>query len=346
MSTELLTMQSFPAPRYREPELDLKMASEISNLYNTQDGWAFSPPGNESRITSANYMRFIVPRTSKADGRLEQKLGYEQEVECSKETSPNERIPPPAYTDIGIRLDYSTASNTTTSTSPSAFGTTSIYTEPSMFTATNALAPSQDTTTISPLQTHVDLEETSPRSEGSFSFDTLPRAPMSTNFIEYTTNEQQIPGRQSSGSSQISPDHYPPSQKHSGTGRRRRSEFAVVGSARAIYLEKNRKAASKCRSKQKRQQENLVEEARDVERINRALKAEVEMLKSGMRELMDIVGQHTHCSDSRLKQYVQREADRLATGCMHTSFRSQSSKSSSSSHGFLLLETIASPNSF
>ncbi|KAF2028369.1 hypothetical protein EK21DRAFT_49002, partial [Setomelanomma holmii] len=101
-----------------------------------------------------------------------------------------------------------------------------------------------------------------------------------------------------------------------------------VGSARAVYLEKNRKAASKCRSKQKRQQEDLVEEARDVERRNRALKAEVELLKGGMRELMDIVGQHTHCSDSRLKLYVQREADRLATGCVRPPLHVQPSESS------------------
>ena len=107
-------------------------------------------------------------------------------------------------------------------------------------------------------------------------------------------------------------------ESHSSTlpqgqvGRRRGSEYAEPGSARAIYLEKNRKAASKCRSKQKRQQEELVEAARDVERRNKKLKAEVESLKSGMRDLMELVGQHTNCPDARLKLYLQREADRLA----------------------------------
>ncbi|KAF2258193.1 hypothetical protein CC78DRAFT_423505, partial [Lojkania enalia] len=75
-------------------------------------------------------------------------------------------------------------------------------------------------------------------------------------------------------------------------------------SARAIYLEKNRKAASKCRSKQKKQQEQLVETARVVERQNKMLKAEVELLRGDMRELMQLVGQHSHCPDARLRNYL------------------------------------------
>ncbi|KAL6703390.1 hypothetical protein ACN47E_009732 [Coniothyrium glycines] len=93
---------------------------------------------------------------------------------------------------------------------------------------------------------------------------------------------------------------------------KRRFKHAEPGSARSIYLEKNRKAASKCRSKQKMQQEELVETARDTERRNRELKAEVEYLQNGMRDLMEIVGQHAQCPDGRLRSYVQREADRLA----------------------------------
>lgn len=116
-------------------------------------------------------------------------------------------------------------------------------------------------------------------------------------------------------------------------GRRRGSEYAEPGSARAVYLEKNRKAASKCRTKQKRQQEDLIETAREVERRNRILKAEVEILKSGMRDLMEVVGQHSNCPDARLKLYVQREADRLATGGILPSPISNSSYSGRSSNG-------------
>lgn len=60
-----------------------------------------------------------------------------------------------------------------------------------------------------------------------------------------------------------------PTMSKSQVGRRRGSDSAEPGSARAVYLEKNRKAASKCRSKQKRQQEELIETARDVERRNK-----------------------------------------------------------------------------
>lgn len=85
------------------------------------------------------------------------------------------------------------------------------------------------------------------------------------------------------------------------------------GSARAICLKKNRKAAKKCRSKQKKQQEALVETARDMERNNKQLKAEVELLKGDVRDLIGIVIQHGSCSDQRLSIYVQRKADHLAT---------------------------------
>ncbi|KAK7178781.1 hypothetical protein DPSP01_013547 [Paraphaeosphaeria sporulosa] len=94
--------------------------------------------------------------------------------------------------------------------------------------------------------------------------------------------------------------------------RRRSSDKAEPGSARAVYLEKNRHAASKCRTKQKRQQEDLVETARDAERKNKVLKSEVELLKSDLRGLMELVGQHHECPDGRLRTYLQLEADRLS----------------------------------
>ncbi|KAF1954347.1 hypothetical protein CC80DRAFT_359264, partial [Byssothecium circinans] len=95
------------------------------------------------------------------------------------------------------------------------------------------------------------------------------------------------------------------------TRRRRNSSAAEPGSARAAYLEKNRKAASKCRNKQKQQQDELVETAREVERKNKVLKAEVELLKSDMRDLVGVVGSHVACPDKRLKIYVDRKAETL-----------------------------------
>ena len=95
--------------------------------------------------------------------------------------------------------------------------------------------------------------------------------------------------------------------------RRRNMEYVETGSARAIYLEKNRRAASKCRSKQKYEQEQLVERSRLFERKNRLLKAERDLIQAEVRALKDLLGQHTHCPDQRIAQYLQMEASRLAS---------------------------------
>ncbi|KAF2870541.1 hypothetical protein BDV95DRAFT_63232 [Massariosphaeria phaeospora] len=109
-----------------------------------------------------------------------------------------------------------------------------------------------------------------------------------------------------------------PNSGQSSATRRRLSEPVEGPSARSVYLEKNRKAASKCRNKQKKQQEDLVEKARDGERRNKVLKAERELLRMTVRELMEIVATHSQCPDDRLKRYVQREANRLARGDLAT----------------------------
>lgn len=88
----------------------------------------------------------------------------------------------------------------------------------------------------------------------------------------------------------------------------------MPGSGRDNYVEKNRGAASKCRNKQRQQQEDLIKETRNCECKNKLLKAEVELLKSDMRDLLDKIGKHSDRPDARLWAYVQREADRLAAG--------------------------------
>ncbi|USP74000.1 hypothetical protein yc1106_01274 [Curvularia clavata] len=75
----------------------------------------------------------------------------------------------------------------------------------------------------------------------------------------------------------------------STTHRRRNTEYVEPGSARAIYLEKNRRAASKCRSKQKHEQELLVERSRLFERKNRLLKADRDLLQAEVRALKDLL---------------------------------------------------------
>jgi hypothetical protein len=225
-----------------------------------------------------------------------------------------------------------------TITDPS-FNVTKFHTTPSGFTAANALAHPHSPATISPLQTHFDTEQTSPTSQCGPNFDS-PDVHMPMKY-ESSDNSRQATY---SSSSDTKNDSRSPKAKLPSGGRRRKSESVEIGSARAIYLEKNRKAASKCRNKQKRQQEDLVEEAREVERRNRLLKAEVDMLRAGMRQLMDHVAHHTECPDSRLQMYVQREADRLATGGLRQYSYAQPSESSSSGQSMFSSEEASPVN--
>jgi len=165
----------------------------------------------------------------------------------------------------------------------------------SAFTPSNQSANSISTPTISPSQTQFDSTDASQFYEGDNDDDAKGR-----HDSLYPKDEEASPNTTAT-----------PSTK------RRRSEYAEPGSARAIYLEKNRKAASKCRSKQKMEQEALVERARDSERSNRILKAEVHMLQTELRELKEYAGRHANCRDPRIAIYLQRLADRLASQMGH-----------------------------
>jgi hypothetical protein len=96
--------------------------------------------------------------------------------------------------------------------------------------------------------------------------------------------------------------------------RKRCLRSAEPATARATYLERNRKAAKKCRSKQRRQQEELVETARAMERQNKALKAEVESLQVRVLGLMQLIGQHADCLFTCLKINPRLQEPRLAPG--------------------------------
>jgi cyclic AMP-dependent transcription factor ATF-2 len=159
----------------------------------------------------------------------------------------------------------------------------------STFTPSNRLANSNATPTISPSQTQFNSHDAS-----QFYDDDDPDAKGRCDSL-YPKEEE-------------SPTTATPSST-----RRRRSEYAEPGSARAIYLEKNRKAASKCRNKQKMEQEVLVERAREAERKNRIMKAELHLLQSELRDLKELAGQHANCPDQRIALYLQKQANRLAS---------------------------------
>ncbi|KAH7359857.1 hypothetical protein BKA66DRAFT_573962 [Pyrenochaeta sp. MPI-SDFR-AT-0127] len=311
MTARLLRMQSLGGFRYHEPELNQKTMPEMPGSHGTQDGWHPTSRGGRPPSSATNYFGFPVANISTSDGHFLLDPTFAQKKPFNQNDKPLHNVNPnaqPAGSGFASRAEMDA------NTSALSLSTHNLYPSSLIFTPTNMHDPTQDTTALSPLVPRFDSDQASPESNGTFSYGEQPRSPQSSKFMQFTAHHQQRPAKRRCDSLQVSLEAHSPTTQHPKIGRRRRSEFAEPGSARAVYLEKNRKAASKCRSKQKMQQEELVETARDAERKNRALKAEVELLKGGMRELMDIVGQHTDCPDGRLRTYVQREADRLASG--------------------------------
>ncbi|KAL5400418.1 hypothetical protein PMIN03_012395 [Paraphaeosphaeria minitans] len=201
-------------------------------------------------------------------------------------------------------------------TSMVPFAGGSLYPPHESFTATNIddmnVHDVFKTSTISPLQTYLDGDTVtcdSSESNGSFSVGKSACSTTSTTPAQWSyTMDRDGPVEEWRHESIRSHVNFAPRAGQ----RRRTSDKTEPGSARAVYLEKNQQAASKCRTKQKRQQEDLVETAREVERKNKVLKWEVEFSKSELRNLMKLVGKHSECPDGRLRRYVQWEADWLS----------------------------------
>lgn len=173
------------------------------------------------------------------------------------------------------------------------------------FKAANVLAYNQSVSGLSSAQASSGQFESSPNSRNS-SIVEPPYLDETRSSAHYTNSTMEQ-------------THASSPKKPSKVGRKRKMEDAEPGSERATYLEKNRQAASKCRNKQKRQQEDLVEQAREVQTRNKCLKAEVNLLRHELRVYMGYAGHHHQCPDNRLAVYLQREADRLASGCTRTS---------------------------
>lgn len=226
---------------------------------------------------------------------------------------------------------------------PHGASSAATYSSPAMFTASNAYMGAYDPATISPLDARFDVDHAPPSSNSKFSFDSQMQHTGSLNFTTFTDDKYLLSSKRRCDSLQINFGAHSPTMSQPHVGRTRGSEHAEPDSARAVYLEKNRKAASKCRSKQKRRQEGLVETARDVARRNKILKAEVAILKNGMQDLMQLVSQHTKCPDTRLRLYLQREADRLAAVGQRNSLPSPSPLSRSPCSGTGSINKVSSP---
>jgi hypothetical protein len=200
-----------------------------------------------------------------------------------------------------------------TATATSDYNANTQCLSPSVFKAASAITHGQNTATVFPQQTHLESEDSSPMSYTISTCD-QPHVYMPITTTQCASDSQQPGISQGSDSSQTSHHAQSLSTKQHRVRRKRKTDNVEPDSTRATYLKKNRKAASKCRSKQKKQQEDLVEHAREVERRNRCLKVEVALLQDGIRELLEMVEQHNACSDTRLTQYVQRRQTALLLG--------------------------------
>ena len=330
-STTTSEMQTVsPQHRYFEPKFNLN--PETGPMYGASDHWAPSPQGDHVSTTTAEYMGFPVANARPSDSQFTIQSSFEQT------NTPDHDI----RNKSGSKRSFADLDTQSNMNGPLGISTATMYSSSAVFTANNTHIGAHEPATISPVDTRVDVDHASPISDCKFSFDGQVYN-TGSNFTPLTDDTDSLSSKRRCDSLQSNFVAHSPTIPPAKIGRRRGSEYAEPGSARAVYLEKNRKAASKCRSKQKRQQEELVETARDVERRNRILKAEVEVLKSGMQDLMQLVGQHTECPDTRLRLYLQREADRLATGGQRNALPSPMSGSISSYSGIGSIDKVSSP---
>lgn len=267
--------------------------SKHSSTYNAGDRWPIS------QGDSAAYKGFTVPNARPSD-RNRSLEPSAQQLTLSENAFYN-RFSLESFNDFNFQSNGHGTPGVSTA---------GLQSSPAMFTASSHF----DSVTASPINTNFDVDNPSPGTDVKMSFHRHMRHSVPSTFAPFTNEDDPLPTKGRCDSLQSNFESQSPTMPQTHVGRRRGSVYAEPGSARAIYLEKNRKAASKCRSKQKRQQEELVEMARHMERQNKILKTEVDMLKNDMRGLMELVGQHAACPDTRLKSYVQREADRLAAG--------------------------------
>lgn len=283
--------------------------SDVASLFPGPD---YSQPSSLERDTSLkSHFRQGVPCSNgpRSPGRYLFAPGIGSVGPSTSNTNPIQALPNPTVTSA---FEHPNGLSHPCSYIP--FGGEPVYSEQSSFTVANATRlKTEDPDLVPSPQTCFDGEPPAYNSNIRFTPDggTPSTLYPSSSFDQWSDSTEQHLSAKNAAARRDSARSDDSSVPYT-IGRRRTSECIEPGSVRAVYLEKNRKAANKCRAKQKKQQEDLVEAARDMERKNRVLKSEVEFLKSDLRELMEIVATHNRCPDTRLTSYVQLEADRLA----------------------------------
>jgi hypothetical protein len=313
---------------------DLEFYPETSSLYS-QNKWTSSSQWAPYFATPTPHTYHTIPNNPKLNNRLSL-TQHQTPIRNSYENSL-----PLSNTCLRRRTyagDATGTNNMTDMATADAIMPTT-YSPSTLLPSAISSAQSKNVAAAFSLQTQHDVEQTMNGLNGSLYSSEHEKANYSSQLTPSSITQESSPTETRRKSLHKMPQADQARTRNNKTGRRRSSECVEPGSARSIYLDKNRKAASKCRGKQKKEQEELVETARSVELRNRMLKLEVNMLRSSMQELMDSVAEHVDCPNSRLETYLQRGANRIAYGMdswpnldtNNTSSSSRSTKSISSS---------------
>ena len=102
--------------------------------------------------------------------------------------------------------------------------------------------------------------------------------------------------------------YHEPSVVHSVRGRKRQPPAS--DGKRAVQMEKNRKAAERCRKKKKAFIEDLQSRAKQEEEKRTMLKAQVEHLERVVLSLKEEMVNHNACEDGRIRGYLLSHVDR------------------------------------
>ncbi|KAK7514441.1 uncharacterized protein IWZ02DRAFT_74828 [Phyllosticta citriasiana] len=92
---------------------------------------------------------------------------------------------------------------------------------------------------------------------------------------------------------------------------------------REQFLERNRKAAHKCRQKKKDWEVNLDEKYRGMAAQNRMLQAEVDVLNGQVFALKNLVFQHSNCQFPPINAFIEAEASKVCARVSSTAGQSR-----------------------
>lgn len=238
-------------------------------MYGLKDYWVSYPQTNSS-YTSSEHTGLPLDSTRQFEDLFASQQDFSQSG-LNHHDAYGRLTPDGLFTDLDIQSDMNASL---------AGSTVDIDPTSATMTASNAQQDTYNTVTTSPLNTLFNVEQISSLSDTKSSIGSQRFIFAPSDYSLFTNDADSLSSKHRCDSLYSNTKSHFPQVK---PGRRRGSRYVEPGSTRAVYLEKNRKAARKCRSKQKRQQDELVETAHDVKRRNNILKTETEILESEMR---------------------------------------------------------------